>query len=725
MTAASLAVIACAAAPVQAQTQAQSGGQTPQAAQPQQPTQSQWPDQPKPAKGAPNVLLIMTDDVGFGASSTFGGPVPTAAFDALAQAGVKYNRFHTSALCSPTRASLLTGRNPHAVGMGVVTNFATIHPGYNSVIPKSAATVAEVLRENGYGTAMFGKGHITPEWEQGPSGPFDRWPTGLGFEYYYGVLNADASQFEPAMVRNTTPVDPGTGRDDYFMETDMANDAIGWVDRQKETAPDKPFFMYYAPVTAHTPHHAPKEWLEKFRGKFDAGWDKMREETFRRQKKAGVIPADAVLTPRPANVPAWDSIDPVRQRLFARHMEAYAAALSFADHEVGRIIDHLKERGEFENTLIIYIQGDNGSSAEGRLDGVLYEQVTIGRLEESLDYKLANMDKIGGRELYNHFPAPWAWALNTPFQLYKQVASHLGGIRNGMVMSWPKVIPAGGGLRSQFHHVSDIAPTILSAAGITPPAVVNGVAQQPLDGVAMNYSFTDPKAPSQKRRQVFEMLQNFGIYEDGWFASSAPQRAPWELYKETPDAVTGRKWELYNIEKDYSQSVNLAAKEPERLKRMQALFMEEAAKGKILPIHNTALGVGQEEIPYLSKGRTNFEYRSRIRRVHQNTAPPVLNRSFSIAAEVTVPKDGAAGAIVAHGGRFSGYSLALVDGAPVFTYNAVPPHISEVASPEKLAPGKHTITVDITYDGGGAGKGAQAVMSVDGAKWRKAGLIAR
>ncbi|WP_246605107.1 arylsulfatase [Aquisediminimonas sediminicola] len=667
-------------------------------------------------KNAPNVLLIMTDDVGFGASSTFGGAIPTPAFDELAAAGVRYNQFNTSALCSPTRAALLTGRNPQAVGMGNVTNNPTAYPGYTTIIPKSAATVATVLREGGYSTAMFGKGHITPDWEQSQAGPFDRWPTGLGFEYFYGFLNADANQFAPALVRNTTPVDPATGKPGYVLDQDLANDAIRWIDEHKALAPNKPFFMYYAPGTAHTPHQAPKDWIDRFHGKFDQGWDKLREEIYLRQKRMGVIPANAQLSPRPSSLPAWDQCTPAQKKLYARYMEAYAGALAFADAQIGRIIQHLKDSGQFDNTLVIFIQGDNGASAEGGLDGLMYEQSALTRSPESFDYKLAHIDDIGTVNAYNHFPAPWAWAINSPFQWYKQVASHFGGTRNGMVMTWPGHIPAGGSLRSQFHYVTDIAPTILEATGIPAPAVVDGVPQQKIDGISMSYSFTQPKAPSHRREMVIELMQNLGVYKDGWFAGTTPGRVAWDTSKDVAVPVDQRNWELYHVAEDFSESHDLASKEPARLADMKALFWTRAAESKILPIHNSTIGVGAAGRPSLATGRDEFLYRSRIRRVPLDSGPNFYNRSFDIEASIVVPQAGASGAIIAAGGQFGGYTLALIDGRPVFGYNAVPPNISIVRADEQLTPGEHRVNVDFVYDGGGRGKGGTVTILADGRK---------
>ena len=496
------------------------------------PDKVSWPATVAPKSDAPNIVVIMTDDVGFGASSTFGGPVPTPTFDALARDGLRYNRFHTTALCSPTRAALLTGRNPHNVGMGNVTNIPTGYPGYNTVIPKSAGTIAQILRKNGYNTAMFGKAHVTPEWEMSQAGPFDRWPTGLGFEYFYGFLSADTNQWAPSLVENTKPIAPPTNDPDYFFDKDIADKAIDWLKTQHAAAPNKPFMLYFATGAAHGPLHAPKEWLTRFRGKFDQGWDSTRAEIFAREKAMGIIPADAALTPRPASLPAWKSLNAKQKQLYARQMEAFAAALAFADEQIGRVITTLRENGELENTMIVYIQGDNGASAEGGLDGAAFEQSMINRSPEKFDFIYKHMDEIGGPFLYNLYPAAWGWAMNTPFPYYKQAASQLGGIRNGMVISWPAGIHETGGVRTQFAHVSDITPTILEVVGIARPEILDGERQMPLDGISLAYSFDHPEAPSRKRTQIFEMMENFGIYHDGWFAGVLPKRNPWQVYSD-------------------------------------------------------------------------------------------------------------------------------------------------------------------------------------------------
>lgn len=674
-----------------------------------------WPRSPEAPKGAPNVLVILTDDVGFGVTSPFGGPVPTSTFEALAQNGLRYNRFNTSALCSPTRAALLTGRTPHNVNMGNVTNIPTGYDGYTSVIPPSAATVAEVLKQNGYNTAMFGKNHLTPEWQQSAAGPFDQWPTGLGFEYFYGFLSADTSMWEPSIVENTLPRDFPRDDPDYFFEKDMADHAIRWMRTQQAAAPDKPFFMYYAPGLAHAPHHAPPEWLAKFRGKFDAGWDKLREETFLRQKRMGIIPPDAKLSPRPDALPAWDSLSADQKKVSARLMEAYAASVAYSDYQTGRLIDAIRETGEFDNTLIVYIQGDNGSSAEGGPDGLLYEQSTITGRKESLDEKLAHIDEIGGPRLYNHFSAAWAWATNSPFPWWKQVASQAGGVRNGMVVSWPRGISDKGAVRSQYAHVSDIAPTILEAVGIESPRMVKGVAQQPMDGISLAYSFRQASAPSARRTQIYEMMENFGIYKDGWMAGTLPKRTAWQAGaagdRKLSVGPNDRQWSLFNLDKDFSTANDLAASNPAKLKEMQDLFWAEAAKNHILPIHDYSQGA--EGRPSLGASRTSFTYRPGADSIAEDAAPHTLGRSFRIDADVTAGP-GTHGVMIAQGGRFGGYSFYLKEGRPVFHYNAVGADQFTVAAAEALSEGKHTLSAEFAADRPVQGTPGTVTLFVDG-----------
>lgn len=680
---------------------------------PQSQPKPQWPQRLTAHPDAPNVIVFLTDDVGYGACSTFGGPIDTPVLDRLAQDGLRFTQFHTTAMCSPTRGSLLTGRNPHKVSMGRITNRPTCYDGYTSVIPKSAGSIAAALREGGYTTAMFGKGHITPEWEMSPVGPFDRWPTGLGFDYFYGFLGYDTNMWAPNLVENTNFIEPPPSDPPRHFDELMADRAIGWITQQRSVAPDKPFFAYYATGTAHTPHHAPKEWLQKYRGAFDRGWDALREETFARQKAQGVIPQDAKLTPRPTDLPAWDSLSSDQKLLAARLMEAYAGALAHADHHVGRIVEALKEMGEFDNTMIIFVQGDNGGSAEGGFNGLLFEQSWTNGFEEDLAHVLEHIDDIGGPAAYNHFPAAWGWALNTPFQYYKQVASHFGGTRNGMVMSWPARIRKGGETRSQFHFVSDIMPTVLEAAGIPAPQELQGVGQDPLDGISMLYAVDNPSEAGRRKTQVFECLENFGIYHEGWFAATRPVCGPWaSLSTRVPTDPDNRDWELYDIRSDYSQSDDIAAHHPEQLARLQELFWREAQANKILPIHPPT--VGFEGRPSVAAGRKIFTYRRGIRRLHADAAPNTVGRSFSILADVVVGSSGGKGVIVSHGSCFNGYSLYMVDRVLTFHYNALAPCVYTVRADKPLAPGAHQIELRFEIDEQRPSAGGTAILIIDG-----------
>lgn len=675
-----------------------------------------WPERVTAPENAPNVLIVMTDDVGFGATSAFGGPIPTEVFDQLAEEGLRYNRFNTTALCSPTRASLLTGRYPHNVNMGNVTNLPTGYDGYTTVIPKTAGSMAEILKQHGYNTSMFGKSHLTPDWEMSMAGPFDRWPTGLGFEYFYGFLSADASMWNPGVVENTRPVDAPVDDPDYHFDKDMADKAIAWIKAQHAVAPDKPFFMYYAPGTAHTPHHAPREWLDRFRGKFDKGWDVIREETFERQKALGVIPHDAELTPRPDSLPAWSSLSAEQQRVYARLMEAYAAALAYADAQIGRVIEAIRETGEWENTLVIYIQGDNGASAEGGLNGMLYEQSPITGRVELFDELLENIDEIGGPNVYNHIPAAWAWAMNAPFPWWKQVASQAGGVRNGLVISWPREIDDRGGLRRQYAHVSDIMPTVLEAAGVHAPDVLLGVEQQPLDGISLTYSFNQPEADSRRKTQIFEMMENFGIYHDGWVAGTLPKRAAWDVGaagdRRLDVSADARQWSLFNLEEDFSTAVDLAELEPEKLAELQALFWAEAEKNNILPIHDYSQGI--EGRPSMGRNRTTFEYQAGITHINEDAAPHTIGKSFTIEADIDVPTSGANGVIITQGGRFGGYALYVHDGKPVFHYNAVGRDQFTVRATKPLPAGKHRLTARFVADEYKPGTSGTLTLMLDG-----------
>ncbi|QZP07643.1 arylsulfatase [Caenibius sp. WL] len=673
-----------------------------------------WPSEPTAPKGAPNVLLIMTDDIGYGVTSAFGGSVPTPTFDALAQQGLRYSRFNTAALCSPTRASLLTGRMPHNVNMGNVANVPTGYDGYTSVIPKSAATVAEVLKKAGYNTAMLGKGHITPEWEMSPAGPFDRWPTGLGFEYFYGFLSADTSLWNPNLVENERPVNQ-PAQPGYHFERDIANRAIAWLQRQRASAPHKPFFMYYAPAAAHTPHHAPKEWLDKFKGKFDQGWDKVREETFERQKAMGLIPKDAALSPRPDSLPAWDSLDAEHRKVYARLMEAFAATVAYSDYETGRLIQSLRDSGHYDNTMIIFIQGDNGSSAEGGLQGLAFEQSSITGRKETFAELVSHYDDIGGPNVYNHFPAAWAWAMNSPYPWWKQIASQTGGVRNGMVVSWPARIKDGGTFRNQYAHVSDIAPTILEAAGVKAPDIVDGVKQQPIDGISLAYSFTSPKVPSRRHTQIYEMMENFGIYHDGWIAGTLPKRMAWEVGAGQDRKLTvgpeNRKWTLFNLDKDFTTAHDLAASNPAKLKEMQDLFWKEAAVNHILPIHDYSEGA--EGRPTLGGNRTSFTYNAPLTHLNEDAAPHTIGKSFTINANIEVGDD-ARGVLVTQGGRFGGYAFYLRDGVPTFHYNAVGSDQFTIRARASIPAGTHTVRADFEADKPMPGSGGTLTISIDG-----------
>ncbi len=682
--------------------------------------------QPVPAlKGAPNVLLIMTDDVGFGASSTFGGPIPTPAFDALAARGLRYNRFHTTGLCSPTRAALISGRNHHNAHTGMIMERSLGYPGYDSVMPKSCGTIAEVLRQNGYNTAWFGKNHNVPAWQSSAAGPFDLWPTGLGFEYFYGFIGGDVNQWDPTIFENTVPVEPkasltGKAREDYHLDSDLADHAIHWIQSQQALAPDRPFFAYYVPGATHAPHHAPREWIERFRGKFDQGWDRVREETFARQKKLGVIPQTAVLTPRPANLPAWDSLDAQHQALFARMMEVYAAFLAYTDHNIGRVIRAVEETGELDNTLILYLQGDNGGSAEGTLQGTSNELAVLGNgAKEPFEYLDSVRDELGGPKHYNHFPVPWTWAMNSPMQWTKRYASHFGGIRNGLVMSWPRRIRDMGGLREQFHHVIDIMPTILDAAGVPAPDAINGVKQARVDGTSMSYTWDDRSAAGRRTTQYFEMFGNRGIYHDGWFAGTTPLVFAWEP---EPKGVTPEsfRWELYHIDEDFTQSKDLAREQPEKLRELEELWWAEAGRNNVLPMNFSPQATVEAifERPSLTRGRKRFEYHQGTVRIPEGTAPALKNTSYAITAKIDVPESGGDGVVVTQGGRFAGWGLVLLEGRPVWSYKRTqqPADQFRIAGPDRLSPGPHTLAVDFHYAGQPreVGQGGRFVLTVDG-----------
>ena len=670
-------------------------------------------------KGAPNVLLILTDDVGFSASSTFGGAIPTPTFDKLAKAGLRYNTFHTTALCSPTRSALISGRNHHTCATGVITEMGTGFPGYNSLMPKSCGTVGEILKQNGWNTSWYGKNHNVPDWQTSQAGPFDLWPTGLGFEYFYGFIGGDTDQWHPALFDGTKPIEPPHDPK-YHLDADLADHAVSWIRQQHSLAPDKPFFAYYAPGLCHAPHHAPKEWIAKFKGQFDQGWDKLREETLARQIAQGVVPAGTKLTPRPAAIPSWDSQSADQKKLFARMMEVYAACLSYCDSNIGRVLQAVEDTGELDNTLIIYIMGDNGASGEGTLQGLANEVGVVGNgVEETIPYLLSMMDELGGPLTYNHYPVGWAHAMDTPFQWTKQVASHFGGTRNGLVISWPKRIKQTGEVRSQFCSVIDIVPTILEAVGAKEPTMINGVKQTPIEGKSLVYTFDDAKAPTRHTTQYFELLANRGVYSDGWMANTSPLRLPWAkvaLGTPTPNP-DDFQWELYHVAEDFSQANNVAAQNPAKLKELQAVFDREAKKYNVYPLDASFAERADVSLrPSLTRGRSTFTYYPGTIRVPEGAAPDTKNKSFTITAEVEIPEGGAEGVLVTQGGRFGGYGLLLMDGKPEFDYafSNQQQHKYRVASNEKLAPGKHTILVDMKYEGPGMGKSATCMLSVDG-----------
>jgi len=681
------------------------------------------PDFPKEIsapKSAPNILLILTDDVGFAASSTFGGPIPTLTMDRLAKSGLRYNQFHTTALCSPTRAALLSGRNHHSASTGVITELATGYPGYNSLMSKSCGTFAEILKQNGYNTAWYGKNHNVPDWRTSQAGPFDLWPTGLGFEYFYGFIGGDTSQWNPALIENIKPIEPPHDAKNYFFDVDMADHAIDRIRMLHAVAPDRPWLTYYAPGTAHAPHHAPKEWIAKFKGQFDQGWDKVREETFARQKALGIIPANTKLTERSAGIPAWDSLSADQKKVFAHMMEVYAAALSHCDYQMGRILDAIAAQGELDNTLVIYIQGDNGASGEGGMQGLLNEMTVFNAIPEDLKEVVRRMNELGGPTTFNHYPVGWAHAMDTPFQWTKQIASHFGGTRNGMVISWPARIKDVGGLRSQFCSVIDIMPTILEAAGVPAPTSINGVAQKPIEGTSLVYTFADAKAPSKHTTQYFEMFGNRALYHDGWVAATTPAVAPWDSAAEMEGRVPpvlDYKWELYNVTDDFSEAKNLAAENPAKLKELQELFWTEAEKYNVLPVENSRIDRFDVSLrPSLTRGREEFTYYPGLVRIPEGAAPDTKNKSWQIKAEVAIPQGGAEGILITHGGRFSGWGLYLLKGKPVFCYNLAGVARYYVVGKDKLAPGAHTIVYDFKYDGPGLGKGGTGRLLVDGKK---------
>ena len=692
-----------------------------------------WPPRVVPRKGAPNVLLIMTDDQGYGVSGTFGGVIPTPTMDRVAKAGLRYTQFCSTALCSPTRAALITGRNHHSVGFGVIGEMSTGFPGYDSIIGPDSATVGEILKENGYATSWFGKNHNTPTYQYSVSGPFDQWPSGMGFEYFYGFMGGETDQWTPYLFRDHTQIFPWVGKKGYNLTTDLADEAIKYMSSLNAAAPDQPFFLYYVPGGTHSPHQPKKEWIEKFHGKFDMGWNKLREQIFANQKRLGVIPADTKLTPWPDTLPKWDSLSLIQKKLYAREAETFAGYAAYTDHEIGRVIQAVEDMGKLDNTLIIYISGDNGTSAEGTVEGTFNQMtayngiLTLPEAEQMLHYENWGSDKT-----YPHMSVAWSWAFDTPFKWTKQVASHFGGTRQGMAISWPGHIKDVGGIRTQFHHMIDIVPTILEAAGVQAPEIVNGIKQKPIEGVSMAYTFDEAnaKAPSKRDTQYFEMFCNRGIYHDGWYACTTPFAPPWLMGTGKLPDVNDYKWELYNITEDFSQNNDLAAKNPDKLKEMQALFLTEAAKYQVLPLDNTILTRLVTPRPSAVAGQSVFTYTGANAGIPVGNAPSILDKDYTITAEITVPEGGAEGMIVTLGGRFGGYGLFLQKGKPVFVYNfldlerfrwegGIGGRIGEDFFGRALKPGKHTLVFDFKYDGPGPGKGGTGVFKVDGKELAK------
>ncbi len=676
------------------------------------------PDFPQPVhapKGAPNIVLVLLDDVGFGASSTFGGPIDTPTLDRLAKSGLRYTQFHTTAVCSPTRAALLSGRNHHSVHTGLIMEMATGFPGYDSLMGKDTATIAEILKQKGWNTAWFGKNHNVPDWQSSQAGPFDLWPTGLGFEHFYGFVGAETNQWRPAVFDGTRPIEPYLGNPDYNFDYDIADQAIQWVRNQKAVAPDRPFFLYYAPGATHSPHQPKKEWIAKYKGRFDQGWDKVREETLARQKKLGLVPANTLLTKRHPEIAAWDSLSAKQKQLYAYMMEVYAGFLSQTDYNVGRVLDAIEQLGQLDNTLVIYIAGDNGASSEGGFQGALNEIANISGIPEDFKEVLKHKDDLGTWKTHNHYPIGWAHAMDTPFQYVKMYASHYGGTRNGMVISWPARIKDRGGIRSQWHHTIDIVPTLLEVTGLQQPAMVNGVAQKPIEGVSMAYTFDNPKAPSTRHTQYFEMFATRGIYHDGWVACTTPQLRLGDPSDPTVDVISGWPWELYHVAEDFSEAVDLADKYPDKLHELQLLFYAEAAKYNVLPLDQSRIRRFDVSIrPSLTRGRTDFPYYGRLTRIPEGAAPDVKNKSFRITAEIVLPKGGEEGVVVTQGGLSAGYALMFKDGKPEFRYNMANIAHYRIAAKDALAPGRHTIVFDFKYDGGGIGKGGSGTLNVDG-----------
>ena len=690
-----------------------------------------WPARVVPPKGAPNILLIMTDDAGYGVASTFGGVIPTPALDRIAANGLRYTNFHSTALCSPTRAALITGRNHHSVGFGVISEQATGFPGYDSFITKDKATIGKILKENGYSTSWFGKNHNTPAFQASDVGPFDQWPIGMGFDYFYGFMGGDTNQWEPAnLARNTTYIYPFQGNPGYNLTTAMADEAIDYMNRINALSPEQPFLVYYVPGGTHAPHHPTPEWIEKISKMhlFDKGWNALRDQIFENQKKLGVIPKDAKLTPWPDDLlKKWDQLTADEKKMFIRQADVFAAYVAYTDYEIGRVIQAVEDMGKLDNTLIIYIEGDNGTSAEGTLNGTPNEVAMFNGVDVPVEIQLKYFyDVWGSNRTYNHMAVPWAWAFDTPFPWTKQIASHLGGVRQGMAISWPDKITDKGGIRPQFHHVIDIVPTILEATNIAQPEYVDGIKQSPIEGFSMMYTFDkkNENAPSTHKTQYFEMFGDRAIYHDGWLAGTKVMRPPWVHFPPKVD-VLDYPWELYNLQKDWTQSEDIAVKNPAKLKEMQELFWKEAEKYQVLPLDASIVTRLITPRPSITAGRHVFSWTRPLTGTPNGDAPSVLNTSYNFKAEIEIPQGGAEGMLITQGGRFGGYGFYLLKGKPVFLWNLVDLKRIKWEGPDPLAPGKHVLEFDFKYDGLGAatlafnnmsgiGRGGTGVLKVDG-----------
>jgi len=690
-----------------------------------------WPARVVPPKGAPNVLLIMTDDTGFGVSSTFGGVIPTPNLDRIAKNGLRYTNFNSTALCSPTRAALITGRNHHSMGFGVVTEQSTGYPGYNSVMTRDKATIGRILKDNGYATSWFGKDHNTPEFQASQAGPFDQWPTGMGFDYFYGFVGGDANQWQPNLFRNTTQIYPYYNNPGWNLVTAQADDAIEYMKRITAINSDQPFFIYYVPGAVHAPHHPTPEWIKKISDMhlFDQGWNKLRDQIFANQKRLGVIPQDAKLTPWPKDLlKEWDQLTPDEKKMFIRQADVFVAYWAYSDHEIGRVIQQVEDMGKLDNTLIIYIAGDNGNSAEGSPIGTPNEVASLQGVPTPVADQLKYFyDSWGTDQTYPHMAVGWTWAFDTPFSWTKQIASHFGGVRQGMAISWPRVIKDGGGIRNQFHHMIDIVPTILEATGIPAPDVVDGIPQKPIEGVSMMYTFDvkNANAPSNHHTQYFEMMGDHAIYHDGWIASTKVMRPPWVVAGAVSQNPANFPYELYDLTKDWTQSEDVAAKYPAKLKELEQLFWAEAAKYQVLPLDATVATRTVAPRPSLAAGRNQFTWSGTITGTPNGDAPSILNSSYTFKADVGIPAGGAEGMIATQGGRFGGYGFYVLKGRPVFLYNFVDLQRTRWEGSEALAPGRHTLEFEFKYAGlgmgtlaynnvSGIGRGGTGVLKVDG-----------